>query len=149
MSVNACLSNDTLHTTPLINMSVNACLSNDTLHTKPLINKAKSQNWRIFVPRDLKIWWMTWKNNRAPLLYYIKLCAAFQNHWYIQTGVTVWKHSICVKIGDFLSCVTLKIDGWPCKTIGHLSYADSNFVLHFIAIGEFNLELQSGNAQYG
>ena len=33
------------------------------------------------------------------------------------------------------------------KTIGHLFYATSSFVQHFIAIGEFKLELQSGNAQ--
>ena len=35
------------------------------------------------------------------------------------------------------------------KTIGHLFYATSSFVHHFIAIGEFKLELQSGNAQSG
>ena len=35
------------------------------------------------------------------------------------------------------------------KTIGHPSYATSSFVHHFVAIGEFNLELQSGNAQFG
>ena len=29
------------------------------------------QNWRLFVPSDLDIWWITLKNNRAPLLYYI------------------------------------------------------------------------------
>ena len=45
------------------------------------------------------------KNNRAPLLYYIKLWASFQNHRWIQTGVTVRKRSIRVKIGDlFVSC---------------------------------------------
>ena len=46
----------------------------------------------------------------------------------------------------FFSRVTLKFDGWPSKTIGHLFYATSSFVQHFIAIGEFKLELQSGNA---
>ena len=35
------------------------------------------------------------------------------------------------------------------KTIGHLFYATSSFVHHFVAIGEFKLELQSGNAQFG
>ena len=35
------------------------------------------------------------------------------------------------------------------KTIGHLFYATSSFVQHFVAIGEFKLELQSGNAQSG
>ena len=103
----------------------------------------------IFVPHDLEIWWMTLTNNRPPFLYYIKLCAAFQSHWYIQTGVTVRKRTIRVKIGDFLSHVTLKFDGWPWKTIGHLSYAASSFVHHFIAIGEFELELQYRNALFG
>ena len=44
-------------------------------------------NNRFFKPCDLEIWWMTSKNNREPLLYYIKLSASFQ----IQTAVTVWK----------------------------------------------------------
>ena len=58
----------------------------------------------------------------------------------------VRKRPIWVKIGDVLYRVTLKFDGWPWKTIGHLSFAVSSFVQHFIAIGEFKLELQSGNA---
>ena len=78
-----------------------------------------------------------------------KLCASFQSHRCIQTGVTVWKRSIRVKIGDYLSRVTLNYDGWPWKTIGHLFYATSSFVHHFKAIGQFKLELQSGNAQFG
>ena len=59
------------------------------------------------------------------------------------------KRTILVKTGDVLSRVTLKLDGWPWKTIGHLSFAVSSFVQHFIAIGEFKLELQSENAQFG
>ena len=73
------------------------------------------RNWRYFVLCDLEVWWMTLKNNRAPLLYYIKLCALFQSHGWIQTGVTVQKRSIRVKIGNFLSHETLKFDGWPWK----------------------------------
>ena len=38
------------------------------------------QNWRFSVPCDLEIWRMILKNNRAPLLYYFKLCAPFQSH---------------------------------------------------------------------
>ena len=49
----------------------------------------------------------------------------------------------------FFSRVTLKFNGWPSKTIGHLFYATSSFVHHFIPIGEFKFELQSGNAQFG
>ena len=49
-----------------------------------------------------------------------------------------------------MSRVTLKFDGWPKKNNrAHLSCAASSFVHHFIAIGEFKLELQSGNAQFG
>ena len=62
---------------------------------------------------------------------------------------TVRKYPILVKIGDVLYRVTLKFDGWPWKTIGHLSFAVSSFVQHFIAIAELKLELQSGNAQFG
>ena len=92
---------------------------------------------------------MTFKNNRAPLLCYFKLCASFRSHWLIQTGVTVQKRLIWVKIDDYFSRVTLKFDVWPWKTIGHLFYATSSFVYHFLAIGEFKLEPQSGNAQSG
>ena len=92
---------------------------------------------------------MTLKYNRAPLLYYIKLCASFQTHWWIQSGVTVQKCSIWVKIGDFLPCLTLKFDGWPWKTIRHLFFATSSFVNHFKTIGEFKLEWHSRNAQFG
>ena len=106
-------------------------------------------NWSIFRPCDLKIWWMTLKNNKARLLYYINFCASFQIHQWIQTGVTVRKHPIWVKFDDFLSCVTLQFDVWPWKTIGHLFYATSSFVHHFVAIGDFKLEIQSRNAQFG
>ena len=109
------------------------------------------QNRLFFEPGDLEISRMTFKNNRAPLLCYFKLGASFLqvSHWWIQTGVTVRKRPIWVKIDDFFSRVTLKFDGWPWKTIGHLFYATSSFVQHFVAIGEFKLELQSGNAQSG
>ena len=100
-----------------------------------------------FVPCDLEIWQMTLKNNRAHFLCCFKLCASFRGHRWIQTGITLQKRSIRVKIGDFLSQVTLKFDGWPWKIIGHLFYAISSSVHHFKAIGEFKLELQSGNSQ--
>ena len=104
---------------------------------------------RFLEPCDLEIWQMTFKNHRAPLLCYFKLCASFRSHWWIQTGVTVRKRPIWVKIDEFLSHVTLIFDEWPSKTIGHLFYATSSFVHHFVAIGEFRLELQSRNAQSG
>ena len=92
---------------------------------------------------------MTLENNRASLHCGFKLCATFHSHRWIQTGVTVRKRPIWVKIDDFFSRVTLKFDVWPWKTIGHLFYATSSFAHHFVAIGYFKLELQSGNAQFG
>ena len=105
-------------------------------------------NRPFFSPCDLEIWWMTSKNNRALLLYYVKLCTSFQIHQWIQSGVTVRKRSIPVEI-DILSHVTLKFDGWPWITIRHLFYITSSFVHHFKSIGEVKLELQSGNPQFG
>ena len=62
------------------------------------------------------------------------------------TGLAI---SNWIQIVNFSARVTVKFDGWPCKTIGHLFYATSSFVHHFVAIGEFKLELQSWNAQSG
>ena len=62
------------------------------------------------------------------------------------TGLVI---SNWIQIVNFSAPVTVKFDGWPCKTIGHLFYATSSFVHHFVPIGEFKLELQSGNAQFG
>ena len=115
----------------------------------PPSNLKLDSNHQFFRPCDREIWWMTSKNNRALLLYYVKLCASFQIHWWIQTGFTVQKRPIRVEIGDMFSRVTLKFDGWPWKTIGHLFYPTLSFVQHFVAIGEFKLELQPGNAQFG
>ena len=57
--------------------------------------------WSICRPCDLEIWWMTPKNNKACLLYYIKLCVSFQIHQWIQTGATIRKRPIWVKLDDF------------------------------------------------
>ena len=92
---------------------------------------------------------MTLKNKRAPLQCYFKLFASFRSHRWFQTGYTVRKRPIWVKINDFKSRVTLQFDVWPWKLIGHLFYASSSFISHFVAIGEFKLELQSGNGPFG
>ena len=62
-------------------------------------------NRQFFSPCDLEIWCMTPKNNRALLLCYFKLFASFRSHWWIQTGVSVWKRLIWVKIDDFFIAV--------------------------------------------
>ena len=103
-------------------------------------------NHQFFVPCDLEIWWMTLENNRAPLLYYTKLCALFQIHLWIQIGVTVRKRSNWVKIGNFCPV-------WPWNLTDDLKkqyvfFVASSFVHHFTAISEFKLELQSRNVQF-
>ena len=75
----------------------------------------------FFVPLYLEIKWITLKNNRASLLYYIKLCASFQSHEWIQSQVAVRKCPIWVQIDKFLPHVTLKFAGWLSKTKGHLT----------------------------
>ena len=92
---------------------------------------------------------VTHKNNRATLKCCFKLCASFHSHQSIQTGVTVRKRQIWVEISDIFVPCDLEFWRMTLKKIGHLSYAASSFVHHFIAIGEFKLELQSGNAQFG
>ena len=52
----------------------------------------------IFAPCDLEIWWMTLKNNRAPLLCYIKICTSIYSQWRIQTRVTARKRPNWCKI---------------------------------------------------
>ena len=88
------------------------------------------------------------KKNRAPLLYYLKLCVTFQIHQWIQTGVTVWKHSVWVKIGNFFLQNQQFFLNWlmTLKKMGHLFYVTPSFLHHFVAIGEPKLELQSGKA---
>ena len=65
---------------------------------------------RFLEPCDLEIWRMTLKNNREPLLRYVKLYVSFHHHMRIQTGVTVRKRLSCV-----VTSVTLTFDlsPWP------------------------------------
>ena len=90
-----------------INLSCNKANLRDLIAVTGLVILLKFDPiHRFFSLCDLEIWWMTLENNRAPLLYYIKLCASFHTHWWIQISVTVRKRSIRVKIDNFLSRVT-------------------------------------------
>ena len=51
---------------------------------------------------------MTLKNNRAPLICYIRLYASFHHRMRIQTGLMVWK-----QLNWVLTSVTLIFDLWP------------------------------------
>ena len=75
-----------------------------TVRKHPILGKIR----QFLEPCDLEIWRMTLKNNRAPLLCYLKLCPSFCSHWWIQTGVTVRKWLSWV-----LTFVTLTFDLWP------------------------------------
>ena len=66
------------------------------------------QNRQFVQLCDFEIWRMTLKNNRAPLLSNIKLCASFDHHMWIQTGVTVRK-----RLSWILTSVILTFDLWP------------------------------------
>ena len=108
--------------------------------------KTQQNNWK----------WILINSQHAELFQRLQVYSHFESylgsfgsHWSIQTGVTVQKRPIWVKFYDFNSRVTLKLDGWPWKTIGYLFYATSSFVHYFVAIGDFKLEIQAGNAQFG
>ena len=67
-----------------------------------------SQNRCFFVPYDLEIWQMTNKNNRAPLIRNMKLCASFHHHIWNEIGVRVRK-----RLSLILTFVTFTFDPWP------------------------------------
>ena len=106
------------------------------------------QNRRFFVPCDLQIWRMDLKNNKAPLLCCFKLSAPFYSHQWFQSGVTVRKYSIWVKIDVFFVLCYLEI--WQMTLKSNRAPVLCYFKLcdHFVGTGEFELELQSGNDQF-
>ena len=105
-------------------------------------------NHQFFGPYDLEIWWMTLKNYRAPLLCYIKLCASFKKPSEFKLESQSGNAQFRSKLAIFVAHVTLKFDGWPWKTTGHLFYTLSSFLHHFKVISKYKLELQSGNALF-
>ena len=88
-------------------------------------------HWRWCLGIKLAIW--IFRINKANLRDLIAATGQVISNW--------------IQIGNFSACVTMKFDGWPCKTIGH--YITWSFVHHFKSIGEFKLNLQSRNAQFG
>ena len=71
--------------------------------------------WFFFshVTLQFDVW--PWKSIGHHFLCYFKLCASFCSHRWFQTGDTVRKRPICVKIDNFFSRVILQFDVWPCK----------------------------------
>ena len=92
---------------------------------------------------------MTSKNYGAPLLNYVKFVHLLKPLGDFKLELLSGNAQHGSKSAICLSHVTLKFDGWPRKTTGHLFYATLSFVHHFKAIGDFKLELQSRNAPFG
>ena len=101
--------------------------------------------------------WPTWgppgtgRTLVGPMLAPWTLLSRISRNWIyakINIFISYVEHRSQIPL-QFKSRVTLKVDVWTWKTIGHLFYATSSFVHHFVAIGEFKLELQYGNAQFG
>ena len=113
-----------------------------------ILLKLDSNRW-FFSPCDLEIWWMTSKiighlfYITSSFVHHLKPLGEFKLE--LQSGNAQFGSKSAI----FLSRVTLKFDRWAWKTIGHIFCATSSFVHNFVAIGEFKLELQSGNAQFG
>ena len=94
-------------------------------------------------PRDALVVWLQRCGFR--LNFNVKLNKANLRDLIAVTGLVI---SNWIQIVNFSARVTMKFDGWPRKTIGHF-YTTSSFVHHFKSIGEFKLDLQSRNAQFG
>ena len=118
-------------------MNANWSYSPETLNS--------GQNQQFFVPWDLEIWWMTLKNNRAPLLCCFKLCASVHSHQSIQTKVTVRKRS--------KSAIFCPV--WPWNLTDDPENNRAPLLCYFKLCASFRShwwiqpELQSGNAQFG
>ena len=80
----------------------------------------------FFVPCDLEIWRMTLKYNRAPLLCSFKRYVSFHSLLWNLNEVTIRKHQIWVKIGDFFVPCDLEIWQMTLKNF----YATSSSVHH-------------------
>ena len=96
---------------------------------------------------DLEIGSMALKNNRDFLPCPFQLCVSFHSYQCIQLGTNSPETLKSGRNWHFLSPMTTKLDWWHWKTIGHLSYASSSFMHHFIVISEFKFELQFRNTQ--
>ena len=107
------------------------------------------QNRRLFETCDLEVLRMTPKTighlfyATSSFVYHFVPIGEFK--FELQSGNAQFGSNSTI----FRSRATLTFDGWSGTTIGHLFYDTSSFVQHFVPIGEFKLELQSGNAQSG
>ena len=100
--------------------------------------KAKYPNWEVF-SLSVIIQIQLWFTMTICIVGVIK-----------QIYIISWLYVITIhkRVTFFLFILTMKFDGWPWNTMGHLFYATSSFVHHFTTISELKFELQSGNARF-
>ena len=124
--------------------------------SKPSVNSIRfspetpnlGRNRQFLEPCDPEIWQMTLKTIGD-------LCYATSSFVHHVVAIGEFKLKLqsanfqLVSKSIFFSRVTLKFDRWPWKTTVHLCYATPSCVHHFVANGEFKLDIQSGNAQLG
>ena len=88
-------------------------------------------------------------NSMTPILCYFKFVHYFiaicELKMELQSRNTLFGSKSMI---SFILC-DLQISQITMKNNRHLCYVTSSFVQHFIAIGEFKWELQSGNTQFG
>ena len=70
------------------------------------------------------------EKQQASLLCCFKLCASFRSHRLLQTGVTVWKQEICVKISDFFPA-------WPWNLMYDLKQKRAPLLCYFKLCASF------------
>ena len=86
------------------------------------------------------------KNNRAPFLGFIKFVHYFKAIIEFKLELQSGNAQFRSKLAFFFIPGDIEIRRMILKTIGHLFYATSNFLHHFLAICELKLELRPGNA---
>ena len=87
------------------------------------------------------------QNNRAPLLGFIKFVHYFKAIIEFKLELQSGNAQFRSKLAIFFIPVDIEFRRMILKTIGHLFYATSNFLHHFLAICELKLELRPGNTQ--
>ena len=129
-------------------------------------------------PCDHKIWWMTSKNNRIPLLYYVKLCASLNS--LTPPSAAYMRQCTGSSLVDVTACRLFGAKPLPQTMLAYCQLGSREYIsvkfefecYHFHSrkciwkcclskrqpfcpggeiksSGEFKMELQSGNAQFG
>ena len=102
----------------------------------------------VFVPCDLEIWWRTLKTIEH-LFYITSSCV---HHVVAISGLQLELQSGNPNLGQnrrFFGPYDLEIWQMTLKKRRHLFYATACILHHSVAIDDFKVELQSGNAQFG